>query len=197
MKTSVSDFASVEKRGRPCGVACNRAQGDVRNKATSWMKGTALRSNDESATLTNPAPPSSAPSIPYPPPQACQHQRALSMLADMHAMGLKPDQESFAAAAEACIADASGHGGNTAMRLLRLARAQGLKPDARAVAASLAACVGGRTWRMAVPTIEKMLQASGTRAWEDVFEFLDGATRDKLGRTVVVEEDGTRPEGSL
>lgn len=66
--------------------------------------------------------------------------------------------------------------------MLLLARAQGLQPGARAVSASLAACVGGGHWRRAVPTVEKMLEASGAQAWDEVMEFLGNARLEKLGR---------------
>lgn len=106
-------------------------------------------------------------------PQASQHQRALSTFEDMQTAGVKPDKESFSAAAEACAADTSGALGNRAMDLLKMAREQGLKkPGARTVAASLAAIVGGGPWRRAIPAIEGMLEASGRHAWDDAIKFL-------------------------
>lgn len=106
-------------------------------------------------------------------PQASQHQRALSTFEDMQTAGVKPDKETFSAAAEACAADTSGALGNRAIDLLKMAREQGLKkPGARAVAASLAAIVGGGPWRRAIPAIEGMLEASGRHAWDDVMKFL-------------------------
>lgn len=106
-------------------------------------------------------------------PQASQHQRALLTFEDMQTAGVKPDKETFSAAAEACAADTSGALGNRAIDFLKMAREQGLKkPGARAVAASLAAIVGGGPWRRAIPAIEGMLEASGRHAWDDAMKFL-------------------------
>lgn len=119
-------------------------------------------------------------------PQAGQHERALAVFEDLRAVGLSPDQESFAVAAEACSADASHSGargdmGDRALQLLRLARAHGLRPGAKAVAASLAACVGGGPWRRAIPTIDKMLATStGGQSWDDVMNFLTKARQESL-----------------
>lgn len=116
------------------------------------------------------------------PPQACEHDRTLSVFEDMQAAGVTPDRESYSAATEACASDSSGEMGARAIELMEAARtqAQGVwKPGARAVAASLAACVGGGHWRRAIPAVETMLDASGAHAWDDVIKLL----RDvQLGR---------------
>ena len=91
----------------------------------------------------------------------------------MQAAGVTPDKESFSAAAEACASDTSGGLGARAVQLLETARKQGLKrPGARAVAATLAACIGGRGWHRAVPAVEKILDASGRCAWDEVMELV-------------------------
>lgn len=70
--------------------------------------------------------------------------------------------------------------GARAIELLEMARAQGIKrPGPRAVAASLAACIGGGSpWRQAIPSAEKLLQASGRSAWDDLMNVVTKVYRD-------------------
>lgn len=120
----------------------------------------------------------------------------------MQAAGVTPDKESFSAAAEACASDTSGGLGARAVELLETARKQGLKrPGARAVAATLAACIGGGGWRRAVPSVEKMLDASGRGAWDEVMQLLAtvqvGRDRKKeraAASTTPPPEDGVKAD---
>lgn len=119
----------------------------------------------------------------------------MSVFEDMQAAGVAPDKESFSAATEACAGDASGGMGVRAIGLMEAARKQGLRrPWARAVAATLAACVGRGYWRRAVPAVEKMIEASGPRAWDDVMKFL---AEVQLGRDGREEGDDAPPTAQL
>ena len=120
----------------------------------------------------------------------------------MQAAGVTPDKESFSAAAEACASDTSGGLGARAVELLETAQKQGLKrPGARAVAATLAACIGGGGWRRAVPAVEKMLDASGRGAWDEVMQLLATVQvgRDRIKKRAAAStppppEDGVKAD---
>lgn len=118
----------------------------------------------------------------------------------MVAAGIKTDQESIAAAAEAYAEDKTATGDQAAdgvLRLLEHARSTGLRPEARSIAASLAACVGGGKWRHAVPSLEKMVKRRDGIEWDEVMAFLDDARLEKRKRCQRVGEGRLESAGHL